>query len=84
MRGLQEQWDLRPPASSRDSANMTSKEVFPASIEQALDYLEEDEYLKDRLHPSLVRAYVALRRAEAERASAMTLQDEVNEAFQKS
>jgi glutamine synthetase len=82
MHGLQAQWELRPPFS-RETVPTKSDEVFPASVEQALDQLEGDEYLRDGLHPSLVRAYLALRRSEAERAATMTLQDEVDEAFRR-
>jgi glutamine synthetase len=82
MHGLQSQWALRPPLA-REAVPNKSDEVFPASVEQALDFLEGDEYLRDALHPSLVRAYLALRRSEAERAATMTLQDEVDEAFRR-
>jgi glutamine synthetase len=82
MHGLQSDWELRPPFV-RETVPNTSDEVFPKSVEQALDFLEGDEYLRDGLHPSLARAYLALRRSEAERAATMTLQDEVDEAFRR-
>ena len=81
--GLSQQLELRPPIASESAASEIVP--LPATLEEALNALENDERINDDLlGPRLSRGYLALRRNEAERASKMTLEDEVKEALARS
>jgi glutamine synthetase len=54
---------------------------IPASLIEALDALEEDKHILNLIGPRLSKAYLALRRHEAQRSSEMSLEDEVKEAL---
>ena len=55
-------------------------EPLPGSVREALDALEQSKHLEETvLGERLSKAYLALRRHEAERASNMTLEEEVKE-----
>ena len=82
--GLSQQLDLRPPLASEATASESSVPL-PSTVEEALDALENDERINNALlGPRLSRGYLALRRNEAERASKMTLEDELKEALARS
>ena len=58
--GLERHLDLPPPRSTVDDG----ADALPASLEEALDALESDGYMTERLGPTLVRWYCDLKRAE--------------------
>ena len=57
---------------------------IPGSLVEALDALEEDDHIMKLLGPRLSKAYLAVRRHEAERSSKLTLTDELREALARS
>ena len=77
---------LRPPLSGgAETDGPSSIAPLPASLEEALDALEQDDgMIQDLLGPRLSQGYLALRRNEAQRSSNMTLEDEVKEALARS
>jgi glutamine synthetase len=76
LEGMKQQWGLRP-------ANDTTGRVIPTSLAESLNNLESSEFFQRAIPKRLLKGYLALRRAEAERASSMSLEDEVKEALQK-
>ena len=48
----------------------------------ALDALQEDLLLRATIPEALLKGYLAIRRAEAERSSKMSIEDEVKEALE--
>jgi len=62
----------------------TTATPIPASLVEALDALEQDNYIVNLLGSRLSKGYLALRRHEAQRSSEMTLEDEVKEALARS
>lgn len=77
--GIAQTLELRPPLSSEPIETVVP---LPGTVEEALAALETDERIKqDLLGPKLSKGYLALRRNEAERASKLTLEDEVKEAL---
>lgn len=86
MHGIENQMVLRPPQgqdkaeSISSSSSSSSPDYFPASVSEALDALEADDYLMVGLMgPDLSKGYLALRRHEVERASRMDFTEEVKE-----
>jgi glutamine synthetase len=78
--GISRGLELRKPLSETSDGDS-----LPASLEEALEALQEDELLRqDLLGPRLSQGYLALRLNEAERSSKMTLEDEVREALARS
>lgn len=80
LQGIQMNLPLRPALGQDKNAKA---EPLPISVEGSLQALERDDLLQHVLGPPLFRAYVALRRAEAERSTSMTLEEEVQEALLK-
>ena len=78
LEGISTKATLRP---HRYSAPSQTEQSLPETIGQALSLLEQDALLKTTIPPALMNAYVAIRRSEAERASGMTLEEEVQEAL---
>lgn len=74
--GIQNDSVLRP--ALRHSAKA---EALPGCLRESLDALENDTVLKLTLGPQLLKAYLALRRNEAERSNGMNLEDEMREAL---
>jgi glutamine synthetase len=79
--GVYRDLTLRPPLQQNDDS---SSEPLPKSIDDALQLLEQDELLCETLGPSLLKGFLAVRRNEAERATKMTLEEEVQEALDRS
>lgn len=73
MDGIARQANLRPVNDATDA--------FPSSLVECLDALERNDLFKSQLSPMLLRAYLACRRGEIERAHDRTLQEEVKEAL---
>ena len=80
LEGIERRIELRPSRCENQSRGIQGT-ALPESIEQSLDRLEGDGLLMTLLGPTLSRSYLALRRAEAKRASTMSLADEVAEAL---
>ena len=81
--GIRRKLDPRPPVQS-DPAGLSDADraqrridPLPASAADALARLEADRLLTDALGPGLATAYRAVRRAEAEALSGLSLDDEV-------
>ena len=73
-----------PPAIDRDPASFDEAEraargivPLPASLDEALDHLEADEALRSALGADLVRAYVAVKRAEQTALGVLSLEEQV-------
>jgi len=84
--GIERGLELRPPLSGgAETDGPSSITPLPASLEDALDALEQDDgMIQHLLGPRLSQGYLALRRNEAQRSSKMTLEDEVKEALARS
>ena len=84
--GIERGSKLRLPLSgSADTDGPSSITPLPASLEEALDALEQDDgMMQHLLGPRLSQGYLALRRNEAQRSSKMTLEDEIKEALARS
>lgn len=78
--GIKKAKELRSSKSDNKARHIEGGEL-PESIEDSLDRLEVDELLMSLMGPTLGKSYLALRRAEAKRASSMSLADEVEEAL---
>ena len=61
--GIQQELHLRPPRHGNDDP------ALPEKLSQSLDCLEEDDLLKAFIPPTLMQAYVNVRRVEEGRAS---------------
>lgn len=81
LEGIVEELALRPALG--DGA-ATSPDPLPESVCSALDALENDSTIIGVFGPRMSKGYLALKRHEAERASNMTLEDEVKEALARS
>ncbi len=79
LQGLLLDLPIRPSLGKDDG----QVELLPTSIGGSLEALERDELLQQVLGPQLLKAYVALRRAEAEQATSMTLDEQVQDALLK-
>ena len=77
--GIKEKLELRPPLSL--SSDTDAPPALPGTLVEALDALEEDELLMKLMGPRLSKGYLGLRRHEADRASKMTLEEEVQESL---
>lgn len=82
MDGIANKYTLRPSLS--DVGGTETLNPLPKSLEEALSALEQDIQVMDLLGPRLSKAYLAVRRNEAERSTKMTLEDEVKEALARS
>ena len=82
LEGISENWTLRPSLRNQDKANDRSTPL-PASVEEALDALENDPSIVNILGPRVTKAHLALRRYEVEqhKSSTMTVEDEVKAAL---
>lgn len=65
----------------RPSNENGEADMLPNSLEKALGCLERDDLLLQFMGSTLSKAYLALRRAEAKRSSAMSLEEEVQNAL---
>jgi glutamine synthetase len=83
LEGIAKDLTLRPALGTIEEGG-ASPDPLPDSVREALDALEGDEMIKNVLGPRLSKGYLALRRHEAERASNMTLEDEVKESLARS
>ena len=80
LEGIAKNLRLRPENGPAEGESKT--EALPLTFEESLDILETDDFLcTEVLGRKLSAAYIAVRRAEVERSSKMTLADEVEEAF---
>ena len=85
--GVENKSTLRPHRyndkndKNKNNHNDSTSATFPTTVEQSLDALEKDELMKTIIPERLLKAYLSVRRAEAERGSKMTLEDEVQEAL---
>ena len=79
--GIRRRVVLRPSKQSSNGHPESSK--LPGSLEESLDCLDQDKLLMQLMGPTLSQSYLALRRAESKRSSAMSLEDEVLEALNK-
>lgn len=77
LHGISNNMKLRPSGSSGDD----DFPQLPQSFEASLSALESDALLQGVLGKELSTAYIALRRNEIEHYSAMSLDDEVAEAY---
>jgi len=79
MRGLK----LRPMAGSTEAEDLDSSlaSKLPATFEESLEYLQCDNFLCSILGKELVICYIALRKAEIEDSSGVSLEDEVIHAY---
>lgn len=77
MHGIEHKIAVRPPRTE------VAGDALPKSVQESLDCLEKDELLNVTLPATLLKGYLALRRAEAERAVTMSLADEVKEALDR-
>jgi len=79
--GIRRQCELRP---SRHDTDEQEKSALPATFDDSLECLENDELLLSVLPPLLSKAYLAVRRAEVarHRSCNMSLEDEVKEALE--
>lgn len=68
----------RDPATY-DEAERAARAItpLPASLGEALDHLERDAALADALGPDLLRAYVAVKRAEEKALGPLSLEEQV-------
>ena len=86
LHGIKQNLILRPSISDqKQDQNQDSVVVqsLPSTVEEAFVQLEQDTLLCETFGSTLMTGYLALRRNEAERASKMTLEDEVKEAFDR-
>jgi glutamine synthetase len=68
LRGLREELELPAPVEGDAySKGDEAGETLPTSLDQALDALEADKYLRERMGKSTVDTFVALKRFELER-----------------
>lgn len=81
LNGIANNLELRP--SRHDDGAGESIQSLPATLEDSLQLLVDDVLLMEGLPTTMMRGYVALRRAEAARAAEMTLDDEVREALER-
>jgi len=77
LEGITTQAALRPVAKTTDS----NADRLPLTLSECLDVLEDDEFIKSKISPKLLRAYLACRRAEVEHAKERPLEAEVTEAI---
>jgi glutamine synthetase len=80
LNGIFQRCALRP---SLDHAAENDK-ALPGTLKDSLTCLQEDSFLMNLLGPTLSRAYINVRNAEAARAADMTLEEEVKEALRRS
>jgi glutamine synthetase len=60
---------VEPPEPMATSAyQLDDLELLPATLEDSLAAFEEDEVLRDALHPEFVKAFLALKRHEVKKA----------------
>jgi glutamine synthetase len=78
--GITQQLELR---KSLGSQHGSLPEPIPGTVFEALDALEGNTSLVSMLGPKLAKAYLALRRHEAERASIMTFEEEVQQFLKR-
>mmetsp|Transcript_26765 Transcript_26765/g.63822 ORF Transcript_26765/g.63822 Transcript_26765/m.63822 type:complete len:514 (+) Transcript_26765:236-1777(+) len=78
--GIERKAILRPSLHDPEYHESTP---LPTTVEEALDALESDPVLTSAMGKKLTRAYLTIRRHEAERASKMTIDEEVFEALQR-
>lgn len=62
---------IDPPEPLQTNAyRLDGLELLPRTLEESVDHFEKDETLLDNFHPEFVKAYVALKRHEIEKARA--------------
>ena len=81
--GLSNKLTLRP-ALGVQQQNGDVPDPLPKSLNESLDFLEKDELLINNVLPkAMSQGYLATRRSEYERASKMSLEEEVQEALNR-
>ena len=66
---------------AKDKIPEASGDALPTSIVESLNLLEQSELFQQRIPVTMMKGYLAVRRAEAVKAAVMSLNDEVNEAL---
>jgi glutamine synthetase len=80
LQGIAQGLELR---KSLGNEHEGTPQPLPSTVFEALDALEENASLMSMLGSKLGKAYLALRRHEAERASKMTFEEEVHEFLKR-
>jgi len=83
MDGIAQKLDLRPSRHDDDVNSSETIALLPSTINESLEFLEQDELLNNEIPAAMLRGFIALRRAEADRAAGMSLEQEVNEALER-
>lgn len=86
LEGISQELELRPAlgGNSQETSPVAAEAApLPGSVQEALAALEADEVLMKVIGPRLGRGYLALRRADADRASELTLEEEVAEFLER-
>lgn len=78
--GMAQSLQLRP---SWQDMKKDDIETLPSTITDSLNLLEENRLWQAKFPPTLVKGYLAIRRAEAEHSVNLSLADEVKEAIKK-
>jgi glutamine synthetase len=78
LHGLAERMALRP---SRKDTAPDSRELLPLTLSDSLTLLESDETMKSTIPAALLKAYIAVRRAEADHDGKMSLEERLQEAL---
>jgi glutamine synthetase len=80
--GVARKLPLRTPLSNKIGQN--EEFALPTSIHESLNLLENNELLRTYIPVSLMKGYFAVRRAEALRAEGMSLDQELQDALDRS
>eukprot|EP00397_Hematodinium_sp_SG-2012_P014852 GEMP01015112.1.p1 GENE.GEMP01015112.1~~GEMP01015112.1.p1 ORF type:complete len:421 (+),score=78.63 GEMP01015112.1:893-2155(+) len=79
--GIQNEKHLPPPAET--ATDLDKSERLPASLDAALEQLDNDTVLLEAMGPRLSRAYMAVKRSEFGHFSNLTLMEEVDTLLSK-
>ena len=86
--GVVQELNLRPSLDDAGTEDETTETTspLPANVMEALEALENDAHLMNLMSPTMSKAYLAVRKHDAESSvsSGTTLQDEVHAAYQRS
>lgn len=85
LQGMERNLVLRPALGDNHEANTPAvvEAPLPRTVQEALDVLESDPLLMNVVGSQLGQGYLALRRAEAERADKMSFEKEVAEFLKR-
>ncbi|GKY90553.1 hypothetical protein MPSEU_000029000 [Mayamaea pseudoterrestris] len=78
MVGINYRLKLRP---SRQDTNLEAVAQLPTSLLQSLNFLKDYDLLSHEMSPALLKAYIALKRAEAKHDEKLTMSDQLNLAL---